>query len=81
MEIPEDHVLSPRDECRYRLLCDLQSARGLHLSEIRELLELLDMRRPLIEFFGNNLGRALIRAGVVRAAGTNPRRLLTHARR
>lgn len=79
--MPEDQALSARDEYRYRLLCDLQSARGLHLSEIRELLELLDMRRPLIEFFGNNLGRALVKAGIVRAAGTRPRRLLTHTRR
>lgn len=84
MEIPEveeGQRLCERDEHRYQLLCDLQSARGLGLSEIRELLDLLDMRRPLIGFTGNNLGRALVKAGVVRAAGTKPRRLFTRTRR
>lgn len=78
MELPgEWELLSERDGYRFSLLCDLQAARGLYLSEIRELLDLLDMRRPPIGFTGNNLGRALVKAGVVRAAGTKPRRLLT----
>lgn len=81
MEIPEGSVLAPRDESRYQLLCDLQVSRGLYLFEIRELLDLLDMRRPAVEFFGNNLGRALIKAGVARPAGRKPRRLLTRTRR
>lgn len=80
MDEYREHGSPVPSERRFEELADLQASRGLYLPEIRELLALLDARRPPVEFFGNQLGRALRMAGVKRASGRRPRRLLRNGR-